>query len=382
MTAGGALVAEYDVVVIGGGCAGCATALALARQGAARVLIVEAGNYAAVRIGETIPPDTRRVLHDLGVLLDFIAEAHEPSLGSCSSWGSDELGYNDFLFNPLGHGWHLERARFDAFLARKAAESGAELRTGTRIAQVEGQGGGFRLRLTDDDGRNAIAETRFVVDATGMRSSFARRLGAKRLFVDQLLCVMGYFELPDAGFSRLTILEAVPYGWWYAAKLPNRRVAVAVASDAAIVKQAALHRRDGWLSHLAQTQHVSVALAGALPIGGSLLTCAAPSFRLDAAAGENWIAVGDAACAFDPISSQGIYKALNDGTEAARAIADCLAGKRETLDAYRAAVTERFEAYLENRNYFYRLEGRWPASAFWSRRRARTTYGRAELQDA
>jgi len=382
MSADATSLPRFDAVIIGGGAAGCATALALARQDVGRVLIVEAGNYAAVRIGETIPPDTRRVLDELGVLQDFIAEAHEPSLGSCSSWGSDELGYNDFLFNPLGNGWHLERARFDAFLARKATESGAELRTGTRIAQVETQGDGFQLRLADDGGRGAIAETRFVVDATGTRSSFARRHGAKRLFVDQLLCVMGYFEIPKDGFSRLTILEAVPYGWWYAAKLPNRRIAVAVASDAAIIKQAALHRREGWLSQLAQTQHVSAALAGALPIGGGLLTCAAPSFRLDAAAGENWIAVGDAACAFDPISSQGIYKALNDGLEAASAIADCLAGKREALDGYGAAMAERFETYLENRNYFYRLEDRWPASAFWSRRRARTTYGRAELQDA
>ena len=96
-------------------------------------------------------------------------------------------------------------------------------------------------------------------------------------------------------------------------------------------------------------------------------------------AGEKWIAVGDAASAFDPIASQGIYKALSDGLEAARAIAAYLRGSRDALDAYRAMVTERFEAYLENRNYFYRLENRWPASAFWSRRRARTTYGRAEL---
>src|SRR5881394_2045937 len=54
-----------------------------------RALIVEAGRHEDARIGESVPPDTRRLLGELGVLDDFLAEAHEPSLGSCSSWGSE-----------------------------------------------------------------------------------------------------------------------------------------------------------------------------------------------------------------------------------------------------------------------------------------------------
>jgi hypothetical protein len=48
-----------------------------------------------------------------------------------------------------------------------------------------------------------------------------------------LLCITGFFDLPAAGqFSRLTMLEAVEYGWWYAARLPDNRLAVSVATDA------------------------------------------------------------------------------------------------------------------------------------------------------
>src|SRR3954452_14772109 len=106
---------DFDVVIVGGGPAGCATALALAERRSLRVLLVEAGRYQTARVGESIPPDTSAVLQALGIWHDFVREGHAPCLGSCSSWGDVALVYNYFLFNPLGYGLHLERQRFDAF---------------------------------------------------------------------------------------------------------------------------------------------------------------------------------------------------------------------------------------------------------------------------
>jgi flavin-dependent dehydrogenase len=374
VNASGGSADDFDVVILGGGPAGCATALALARLETSRVLVVEAGRYEAIRIGESIPPDTRVVLAELGVWEDFLKEDHEPCLGSCSSWGADALGYNDFLFNPLGNGWHLDRRRFDAFLAREVAKRGNQLFIGMRFDGWErGGGDGFRLRLSGDDGQTRTVTARFVVDATGMRSCFARTMGASRIFLDQLLCVTGFFELSGAArFSKLTMLEAVEYGWWYAARLPNRRLAVAVASDPQIIKQNALRRRDGWLDRLTETSHISAALAGCRFVEDSQMTRAAPSFFLDKVAGNGWLAVGDAASAYDPISSQGIHKALSDGARAGAAVAACLCGSDVRLGEYRLSVASRFQQYLANRNFFYALEQRWPTSSFWTRRQART----------
>jgi flavin-dependent dehydrogenase len=373
VNAGAGSVDDHDVVILGGGPAGCATALTLAGLGMFRVLVVEAGRYEAVRIGESIPPDIRVVLEELGVWQDFLKENHEPCLGSCSSWGADELGYNDFLFNPMGNGWHLDRTRFDAFLARKVLQHGNLLVTGTRFDGCERVEDGFRLRLKGDDGQTRMVGARFVVDATGMRSSFARCMGASRLFLDQLLCITAFFELPgSANFSKLTMLEAVEYGWWYAARLPNRRLAVAVASDPKIIKQNALRRRDDFLDHLEKTHHISAELAGCRFVDDSQMTSAAPSFVLDQVAGNGWLAVGDAASAYDPISSQGIYKALSDGSRAGEAIAASLHGSDIRLGEYRLSIASRFQQYLANRNFFYGLEQRWPKSDFWTRRQART----------
>ena len=101
-----------DVAVLGGGPAGAACAIALARAGVGRVVLCESEEVRPFRLGETIPPDSRSLLDRLGVLDAFLADDHMACHGSCSSWGSDGLGYNDFMLRPYGHGWHIDRPRF------------------------------------------------------------------------------------------------------------------------------------------------------------------------------------------------------------------------------------------------------------------------------
>ena len=363
---------EYTVAIVGGGPAGCAAALALRLQGVERILIAEAGRFDGRRVGESIPPDTRVLLQKLGVWEDFLGQRHDPCLGSCSSWGDDELGYNDNLFNTMGNGWHLDRRRFDEFLAAKAREAGIEVRTGAVFSGSSPvPGGGFSLTLT---GCETPIRARFVIDATGLRARFARRMGAKRRFLDRLICVYGFFELPAGGMSsRLTLLEAVENGWWYAAKLPDGVLAAAVAGDPEYIRREALHNQTAWLKRLGETRHLARHLAECRLIEGSLLSAPAPSFALDHATGPGWLAVGDAASAYDPISSQGIYKALANGLHAADAIAAALDGDRQAFERYDTAITAGFDDFLLNRNYFYDIEQRWPDSPFWTNRRARVS---------
>jgi flavin-dependent dehydrogenase len=368
----GAAEEGCHVAVLGGGPAGCATALALARLGVDGVAVVEAGRYEAVRVGESVPPDTRTPLARLGVLEAFLADGHDVCYGSCSSWGADELGYNDFLFNPHGHGWHLDRRRFDARLAALAAERGATVLTGTRFEGVEPAGDRLRLELRDAAGGRRRLTADLVVDASGFRARVARARGARTRFLDRLICVYGFLDLPPEGrFSHLTLLEAVEYGWWYAARLPGGRLAVAVAGDGATVRSAELAAPDGWHAALAATRHLAPALAGSRFVDGSLRAWPAHSFLLDAPAGDRWLAVGDAASTYDPISSQGIHKALAGGLLAAGAVHRRLAGDAAAFDGYAEAVRDGFAGYAANRAYFYALETRWPDAAFWRDRRRR-----------
>ncbi len=219
-------------------------------------------------------------------------------------------------------------------------------------------------------------EARVVVDATGPGALFSRRHGARRRRLDELTTATGYFDIPQGvEFPALTVLEAVESGWWYAGRLPGRRVAVLAASSGEVFRKLGLRRRQHWLAALAATHHLGPALAPCRPLPTQPEIRPATSFVLSPLHGTwsagRWLAVGDAASCFDPITSQGIHKALDDGLRAGRAIAGLLRGDTHGLRAYAQHVESRFGDYQAQRAYFYGLERRWPDAPFWSERRGK-----------
>ncbi len=121
----------YDVAVLGGGPAGAATALELARRGRS-VVLLEATRFDGPRVGETLPPEANPLLRRLGVWDAFLASGPLESPGIVSVWGSPRPSETDFIANRHGPGWHVDRNAFDALLCAAAADAGADVRTGTR----------------------------------------------------------------------------------------------------------------------------------------------------------------------------------------------------------------------------------------------------------
>jgi flavin-dependent dehydrogenase len=362
--------AAWDVAIVGGGPAGCAAALALERLGVERICLIDAGQAGVGRrVGETIPPDARGLLETLGAWQSFAGAGHEPCLGSCAAWGSPALGYNDFVMAGLGPGWHLDRARFERGLLDLARDRGVSIRRACRLRDIDPGSPEPVLHLDGADGETVKA--RYVIDATGIRAAVARRAGAAPLELDRLSFAYGFFDgRAAASTSKLTVAEAVEDGWWYAASVPGGEVAVAFATDPELAREHRIANEQSWFARLLRTRHVAARLDGCRLRHGSLIVRAAPVRRLDRAAGRCWLAVGDAASAFDPMSSQGIYKALEDGMRAAGAIAESLAADANLSPDYGDAIVTAFEDHRISRNHFYGLEQRWPDAPFWRGRRA------------
>lgn len=362
----------FDVIVLGAGPAGSAAALTLARAGR-RVALVDRAGRRSFPVGEALPPAARPLLHGLGVMGAFLTGPHLPCYGNLSAWGSDELRSADFLRDPNGHGWHLDRAAFDGLLRDQARESGAALYSASEAGRVERlNDGGWRLRDEMLSGGGALAG-RWLADCTGHASRLARSLGIKRLRLDRLVGYVAHLK-PLAGTrvedaERLTLIEAAPEGWWYTAAVPGGTRVAAYLTDAGERTGRLAATVTGFEGLLGQTRHVRERLRSrGYTLSSRPRAVAAHTARLDRSTGDGWLAAGDASLSFDPLSSQGLFHSLASGMSAGRVLAQMLGGSGDALCQYEKECASVFQAYLRHRADFYGRERRWAGNGFWERR--------------
>ncbi len=361
------------IVVIGGGPAGSTAALSLARFQFS-VVIIEHSNDSGWKVGESLHPATKVILQRLGIWEQFTADGHLPSYGNRSAWGTPEIVEHDFIFNPHGTGWHLDRRRFDTMLANAAVEAGAIRLCRTKVENWQRTHQGNWQVDVVSAGQKFQLQADWIIDASGRASYFAQRQEAKRQVYDRLVGVVAFLSADTTDKDRVdhdsfSFIEAVPEGWWYSALLPDGKLVVVYMSDGDLISTRHLRTAENWKALLRQAHHTchrvnfhQYRLVSVLQI------VSANSSRLNVMAGPSWLAAGDAATAYDPLSSQGITAALVTGFDAATAIQAFLRGEQAAFEQYTHRIEQMYTDYLLNRTAYYTMEQRWPTSPFWQRR--------------
>ena len=348
----------FDVLVAGGGPAGSTVALDLSRRGC-RVAIIERSAYENFRVGETVPPEIRRLLAGLGVWEQFLASERLESYGIRSAWETPAARHHDFLYNPYGCGWHGDRAGFDAMLAKAAERAGAVLMVSARITALQQDANSGWMVEAAQQGKRRMLRGRWLVDATGRKAFLARKLGCRAKVVDRMIGAMAVLSCSEN--AQWTLIEAVENGWWYSAPLPGARTVFAYMTDSD------LWEASRWRELLKEAPLTSERAAA----GGTwspVRVVSAASMLRRPVTGPNWIVAGDAAFAVDPLCGQGIYKTIETGLRSAAAVARAFEGDTSGLAEYESWVVEGFRSYLAVRHQFYGSVQRWPGSRFWQRR--------------
>jgi flavin-dependent dehydrogenase len=354
------LLTEYDFAISGGGPAGSATGMCLARLGW-RVAIFEASAFEDNRPGETLPPEINPVLRELGLWQSFQVQEPVESPGVISAWGGLHPQETDFTSNPYGPGWHIDRRRFDRMLFDAAEQEGATVFLGERVEFVR-QGIGSLIKRRNE----RVVYARFAIDASG-RNGIRLHGSRERIVDDLLLATIVQIPFSDNRQRDLrTLIEATPYGWWYSAYLPGNNLIAMFFTD-----RESYRRGDGYIrEQLSYAPLTQKRVAEARFVQTRTKVVPVSSSRRQRITGDAWLSVGDSACSFDPLSGRGIFKALRHGIAAAVAADAAMRGDVMALNRYADMVRQEFDAYVLQKNSFYAHQNRWPDRAFWKVRTA------------
>lgn len=316
-----AFAPHYDAVIVGARCAGAATALLLARQGA-RVLVVDRDQPGTDTMStHALMRGAVMQLASWGTLPRIVA-AGTPAIRKTSFvYGAETIELDikashgvDALYSP-------RRTILDSALAQDAIAAGAEFRYGVSIGAVT-HGADDRVTgavLRGADGQTRTLSCDLLIGADGRRSSVARLVGAatERSSQHTTAVAYSYFEgLADRG-NR----------WYYSEGFAAGVIPTNGGQSCVFVSMPQARFRSELRGRLDAGLHA--AAAQAFPALGAELAAGRPAARaigfagqngfLRAAAGKGWALVGDAGYFKDPLTAHGITDALRDAEILARA---------------------------------------------------------------
>lgn len=334
---------DPDVLIVGGGPAGSTLAGLLTDRGW-HVNLVDRATFPRPKpCGECLNPGAVRTLRRLG-LLDLVDSLDPRPLGGWDVFTGDATGTPPRRggvgagrlaargrFEPdVEAGRAVSRIRLDAALLGEARRRGVQVEEGVQVRRVLPSEGGNRstdpggdlpsrtVETREADGSRGRRRARLVVGADGLRSVVGRALGAParhpRLRKISLTAHVRGLDLPaDRGRLVLTdhgTLGLAPLGpdlWNATVVVDPERDGAAVSRDPARFVLAVVRNRLGG------TARRPTLAAGPWATG----PFDRPVHRV---AGEGLVLVGDAAGYYDPLTGQGMYRALRSAELAAPAI--------------------------------------------------------------
>lgn len=362
-------MSHFEVIIGGGGPAGAAAALTLAKLGR-RVLLANAASHRRVRAGESYAAAAKPLLADLGVMAAFRQAQHLACYGTVSLWGTHEPHATASLHGLQGCSHQLDRDAFDTMLLAAAKAAGATVSEQSRAALTDARTEGTQeVELSGPGGFRRVS-CDWLLDATGRPAALSRRLGARRRRIDRLVAFQTRL-MPATGTDQdaSAIVEAARSGWWYSTLLPGGERLACFFTDADLAHDTGLRSVAGFMASLEGTRVIASLVrrhgysCREAPRGTDASTA-----WLDVAAGPRWLAIGEAAISFDPLSARGVASALHAGLCAAHAVHAALGGDTRGIGRHllhqRAIVCN----YLRQVHDVYSWERRWPRSDFWRRR--------------
>ncbi len=320
----------YDVVVIGGGPAGC-TAAALVAETGRTTLLVERESVPRFHVGESLMPECYWPLQRLGLVERMKSSKFTPKKSvqfvTASGKESEPFYFTEHDPRESSTTWQVERAEFDKMLFDRAAELGADCYDQTRILDIlfreDGSACGVKLRTADGQTREIAA--RVVMDGSGQSSLIANKLGLRQDIPDlKKAAIWGYYKnaIRDEGDNAgATIIMHTDQkdSWFWFIPLSDEVTSIGCVGDNDYMLKTGLDTEARYQLELDRCPGLQTRLEKAERVG-KLHVAKEYSYWTRQHTGAGWVLIGDAFGFIDPIYSSGVYFALVMGERAADAV--------------------------------------------------------------
>ena len=348
----------HDAIIVGGGPAGAACALACQAAGR-RVLVVERAVFPRDKVcGDCLNPDGWPVLARLGVE-EAVRRLPHAALRAVEFRGLHGAPIRLPLPERARGEIAVKRRELDRLLLETAAARGAEVRQGRAVSAVRRVAGGYEVALSAGPGGEPpeTATARFLVAADGRNSVVARLTGLlddRRRPATDRVGLQTHVPCPPE-FGACVEMRWFAHGYGGLCPVGGGELNLSLAGP-----PAALDGLKRWAR-----EEFGVAADHPWRTIAPLDRAPAPRAAVSVDGESGVFLVGDAARVVEPFTGEGIYYALRTGELAAESVVAAVRGEMGAPEAaarYRAAHAAVYRGRLWI-NRLARLAGRHPRAA-------------------
>ena len=330
--------------IAGGGPAGMMLGFLLGRAGVDVIVLEKHADFLRDFRGDTIHPSTLQLMHELGLLEDFLKLPHSAVSNIAMRFGSETIQFADFSHLPVAAPYIAMMPQWDFldFLADRGREQPRFILMMNAKAEglIEDGGRVVGLTGTSEEGPFSIRAD-LVVAADGRRSDIRAASGLKGIDIGAPMDVL-WFKLPResgdpdqtggqvANGRLLVTLDRGDY-WQSAFVIPKGRFEALRAAGLPAFRESVI-RLAPWFTERMQ----------AIQDWDEIKLLTVSVDRLEKWWRPGLLCIGDAAHAMSPIGGVGVNLAVQDAVAAANRLAAPLREKRLN-DGDLAAVQERRE---------------------------------------